>query len=155
MLLNLPPCNGPDFKIRSSMLNQTCCYSLTAAPQQAPLKEPGVELLKLLQHAALRLGSPPIGVHSFSRSLIDEPRYWRYDPPLSVAMLHNKVLSRIKCWKPRFGARGDHERRRTPIYMVLANERKQRSIDLLPKDPAIIFVGFVKSWGLFNDKPLT
>ena len=26
--------------------------------------------------------------------------------------------------------------------------------NLLPKDPAITFVGFVKSWGLFNDKPL-
>ncbi|KAK3167553.1 hypothetical protein OEA41_010680 [Lepraria neglecta] len=208
--------------------------------------------------------APLVGEHSFTRSLIDELRYWSYGPPLSVAMLHNKVLSRIKYWKPRFGASGDHERRKTPIYMILANEGKQRSIELkplpsqfdlaaelpssltqvsssnsstypelpgsdneiapdsshsdlenqcspkvlisvaleedqwlltsawadwlrsipaivkdahvegvlksnsvlilmsisvavwnlLPKDPAITFVGFVKSWGLFNDKPL-
>lgn len=47
-------------------------------------------------------------------------------------MLHNKVLSRIKYWKPRFGLTGEHEHRKTPIYIVLSNEGKQRSIALIP-----------------------
>ena len=47
-------------------------------------------------------------------------------------MLHNKVLSRIKYWKPRFGRTGEHEHRKTPIYIVLFNEKKKRSIELRP-----------------------
>ena len=47
-------------------------------------------------------------------------------------MLHNKVLSRIKYWKPRFGMTGEHEHRKTPIYIVLSHEGNQRSIGLTP-----------------------
>ncbi len=77
--------------------------------------------------------APGVGEHSFTRSLIDELRYWSHSHTLSVAMLHNKVLSRIKYWKPRFGTNGEHEHRKTPIYIVLSNEGKQRSIGLVPR----------------------
>ena len=81
--------------------------------------------------------APGVGEHSFTRSLIDELRYWGQGNPLSVAMLHNKVLSRIKYWKPRFGKYGaDNEQRKTPIYVVIADEGKQRSIVLTPLSPA-------------------
>lgn len=76
--------------------------------------------------------APGVGEHSFTRSLIDELRYWSLDLTLSVAMLHNKVLSRIKYWKPRFAINGENEHRKTPIYIVLSNEGKQRSIGLIP-----------------------
>ena len=76
--------------------------------------------------------APGVGEHSFTRSLIDELRYWSRGPTLSVAMLHNKVLSRIKYWKPRFGMTGEHEHRKTPIYIVLSHEGNQRSIGLIP-----------------------
>jgi len=76
--------------------------------------------------------APGVGEHSFTRSLIEELRYCSHGPPLSVAMLHNKVPSRIKYWKPRFGTTGYHEHRKTPIYIVLANEGMKRSIELAP-----------------------
>ena len=76
--------------------------------------------------------APGVGEHSFTRSLIDELKYWSRNHSLSVAMLHNKVLSRIKYWKPRFGRTGEHEHRKTPIYIVLFNEKKNRSIELRP-----------------------
>ena len=79
--------------------------------------------------------APGVGEHSFTRSLIDELRYWSRDHTLSVAMLHNKVLSRIKYWKPRFGVTGEREYRKTPIYIVLSSEGKQRSIGLKPLQP--------------------
>lgn len=81
--------------------------------------------------------APGVGDHSFTRSLIDELRYWSRHQKLSVAILHQKVLSRIKHWKPRFGTTGEHEQRKTPIYVVLSNEGKQRSIDLSPLLPRI------------------
>ena len=79
--------------------------------------------------------APGVGEHSFTRSLIDELKYWARSHTLSVALLHNKVLSRIKYWKPRFGAIGDNERRKTPVYIVIANEGRQRSIELRPLKP--------------------
>ena len=79
--------------------------------------------------------APGVGEHSFTRSLIDELQWWSHSNTLSVAMLHNKVLSRIKYWKPRFGVTGEHEHRKTPVYIVLSDEGKHRSIGLIPRQP--------------------
>ena len=39
----------------------------------------------------------------------------------------------MKYWKPRYGPDGqDQERRKTPIYVVLSNEARQRSIEISP-----------------------
>ena len=80
-----------------------------------------------------------VGEHSFTRSLIDELKYWsRHRGILTVAMLHEQVLRRIKHWKPRYGPHGRvQECRKTPIYVVLSSEGKQRSIELSPFRPEI------------------
>ena len=92
-------------------------------------------MTEVIAACGFETGAPGVGEHSFTRSLIDELRYWSGDYTLSVANLHNKVLSRIKYWKPRFGSTGEHERRKTPIYVVLANEKRKRSIELIPLQP--------------------
>ena len=72
-----------------------------------------------------------IGQHSFTRSLIDELEYLHGVAPYSTSFLHNKVLSRVKYWKPRFNPWASHdEMRKTPIYIVLSGESKSRSIEL-------------------------
>ena len=72
-----------------------------------------------------------IGPHSFTRSLIDELKYLHRSTPYSTSFLHNKVLSRVKYWKPRFDPSASHdEKRKTPIYIVLSGESKPRSIEL-------------------------
>lgn len=76
--------------------------------------------------------APGVGEHSFTRSLIDELKYWSLHRKLSVALLHQKVLSRIKYWKPRYASTEGYECRKTPIYVGLSNEGRQRSIDLSP-----------------------
>ncbi|KAL8790092.1 MAG: hypothetical protein Q9213_000794 [Squamulea squamosa] len=79
--------------------------------------------------------APGVGEHSFTRSLIEELKYLGHRPPFSVALLHNKVLSRIKYWKPRFASAcaSETERRKTPIYIQLANEMNRRSIEVRPQ----------------------
>ena len=77
--------------------------------------------------------APGVGQHSFTRSLVEELRYLRRTAPFSTALLHNTVLSRVKYWKPRYGiSAGDLEKRKTPIYIVLSNEKNQRSIEIAP-----------------------
>jgi hypothetical protein len=83
--------------------------------------------------------TPGVGEHSFSRSLIDELNFLSTGPLFTAAMLHNKVLSRIKYWKPRYNAGASlnprdlwAEKRKTPVYILLAGEAKQRSIELTP-----------------------
>ena len=95
----------------------------------------GSGVTELIAACGFETWAPGVSEHSFTRSLIDELKYWSHGPSLSVAMLHNKVLSRIKYWKPRFGNSGNHEHRKTPIYILLANDGKQRSIELTPLNP--------------------
>ena len=40
--------------------------------------------------------------------------------------------SRIKYWKPRYNNAGPDEITRTPVYILLANEAKRRSIEINP-----------------------
>ena len=103
-----------------------CCAAASS------ISETGSGVTEVIAACGFETWAPGVGEHSFTRSLIDELRYWSRGHALSVAMLHNKVLSRIKYWKPRFGVTGEHEHRKTPIYIVLSNEGKQRSIALTP-----------------------
>ena len=103
-----------------------CCAAASS------ISATGSGVTEVIAACGFETWAPGVGEHSFTRSLIDELRYWSRGPILSVAMLHNKVLSRIKYWKPRFGMTGEHEHRKTPIYMVLSHEGNQRSIGLTP-----------------------
>ncbi|KAL8800270.1 MAG: hypothetical protein Q9182_005294 [Xanthomendoza sp. 2 TL-2023] len=81
-------------------------------------------------------GAPGVGDHSFTRSLIEELRYYggRGCPaPISTAFLYNKVLGRAKnSWNPRYERDASSERRRTPVHIHLADRSKQRCIELVP-----------------------
>ncbi|KAL8894852.1 MAG: hypothetical protein Q9192_004005 [Flavoplaca navasiana] len=81
--------------------------------------------------------SPGVGDHSFTRSLIEELRYYgERTHPLSTAFLFSKILARAKnSWNPRYERNADFERRRTPIHAHLADRSKQRCIELTPMLP--------------------
>ena len=103
-----------------------CCAAASS------ISATGSGVTEVIAACGFETWAPGVGKHSFTRSLIDELRYWSHGLTLSVAMLHNKVLSRIKYWKPRFGMTGEHEHRKTPIYIVISHEGNQRSIGLIP-----------------------
>ncbi|KAL2048673.1 hypothetical protein N7G274_000585 [Stereocaulon virgatum] len=103
-----------------------CCAAASSTTSS------GTGVIELIAACGFETWAPGVSEHSFTRSLIDELTYWAKGPTLTVALLHNKVLSRIKYWKPRFGRTGNYEHRKTPIYIVLANDGKQRSIELEP-----------------------
>jgi hypothetical protein len=92
----------------------------------------GTGVTELIAACGFETWAPGVSEHSFTRSLIDELIFWADGLTLTVALLHNKVLSRIKYWKPRYGSTGNYEHRKTPIYIVLANDGRQRSIELEP-----------------------
>ncbi|KAL8815419.1 MAG: hypothetical protein Q9223_005443 [Gallowayella weberi] len=79
-------------------------------------------------------GTPGVGDHSFTRSLIEELRYYGEGKrPVSTAFLYSKVLARAKnSWNPRFERDADRERRKTPVHIHLADRSKQRCIELVP-----------------------
>lgn len=92
----------------------------------------GNGVTELIAACGFETWAPGVGEHSFSRSLIEELKYLSRGPPFSVALLHNKVLSRIKDWNPRYALASASERRKTPFYTQLANELNRRSIELSP-----------------------
>ena len=95
--------------------------------------EAGGSLTELIAACGFENAAPGVGEHSFTRSLIEELRGWNHHHfTMSVAKLHSEVLARIKHWKPRYSSNGYCERRNTPVYILLANEGKPRSIELTP-----------------------
>ena len=94
--------------------------------------EAGGSLTELIAACGFENEAPGVGEHSFTRSLIEELRGWNHHSIMSVAKLHSEVLARIKHWKPRYASNGNCERRNTPVYVLLANEGKPRSIELTP-----------------------
>ncbi|KAI4197743.1 MAG: hypothetical protein LQ350_005718 [Teloschistes chrysophthalmus] len=78
--------------------------------------------------------APGVGLHSFTSNLIDELRYLGQSrKTFTSAFLHNKVLARLKkSWNPRYALNEKQERRRTPIYIHLADGGKQRCVELGP-----------------------
>jgi hypothetical protein len=103
----------------------------------------GSGITEVIAACGFETWTPGVGEHSFSRSLIDELKFLSTGPPFTAAMLHNKVLARIKYWKPRYnaGASPDprdlwREKRKTPVYILLASDVKQRSVELAPLRPS-------------------
>lgn len=103
-----------------------CCAAASSATAS------GTGVTELIAACGFETWAPGVGEHSFSRSLIEELKYLSHGPPFSVALLHNKVLSRIKYWKPRYASAFASEQRKTPIYIQLANVSNRRSIELGP-----------------------
>ncbi|KAL9586255.1 MAG: hypothetical protein Q9212_001031 [Teloschistes hypoglaucus] len=103
-----------------------CCAAASSAAAS------GNGVTELIAACGFESWAPGVGEHSFSRSLIEELKYLSYGPPFSAALLHNRVLSRIKYWKPRFTSTFTPERRKTPIYIQLANDLNRKSIQLGP-----------------------
>lgn len=110
-----------------------CC----AAASSAASSNSGIT--EIIAACGFETWTPGVGEHSFSRSLIEELKFLSTGLPFTAVMLHNKVLSRIKYWKPRFSAGASldprdpwKEKRKTPVYIGLANETRQRSIELTP-----------------------
>ncbi|KAL8707894.1 MAG: hypothetical protein Q9225_007686, partial [Loekoesia sp. 1 TL-2023] len=103
-----------------------CCAAASSAAAS------GNGVTELIAACGFETWAPGVGEHSFSRSLIEELKYLSHGSPFSVTLLHNKVLSRIKYWKPRYTSVDESERRKTPIYIQLANDLNRRSIELSP-----------------------
>ncbi|KAI9698151.1 MAG: hypothetical protein M1836_004153 [Candelina mexicana] len=69
--------------------------------------------------------SPFVGPYSFTRSLIDELRALSRRQSFSAAILHNKVLSRLK------NLRSVDEKRKCPVHVLLTDENRM-SIEIAP-----------------------
>ena len=108
-----------------------CCAAASSAGGS------GKGITELIAACGFEDFAPGVGEHSFTRSLIEELRYYAYRPgPISTAFLHNKVLARAKkSWNPRYAIDGSQERRKTPIHIHLADSSKQRCIELTPLPP--------------------
>ena len=94
----------------------------------------GKGVTELIAACGFEAFAPGVGEHSFTRSLIEELKYLntRCDA-ITTALLHNKVLARIKkSWNPRYSTDGSQERRRTPIHIHLSDGTKERCIKLAP-----------------------
>ncbi|KAL8984455.1 MAG: hypothetical protein Q9205_001594, partial [Flavoplaca limonia] len=94
----------------------------------------GKGVTELIAACGFEAFAPGVGEHSFTRSLIEELKYLnkRCDA-ITTALLHNKVLARIKkSWNPRYSTSGSQERRRTPIHIHLSDHKQQRCIKLVP-----------------------
>ena len=108
-----------------------CCAAATTSAEQ------GSGVTEVI--AACGFETTALGVceYSFTKSLIEELRYYSKRSPLFATILHMKVLSRMKYWKPesveiRAGELVFYERRKTPVHITLTNEGKPRSIVLSP-----------------------
>ncbi|KAL8791586.1 MAG: hypothetical protein Q9195_005850 [Heterodermia aff. obscurata] len=112
-----------------------CCAAASSATGN------GTGITEIIAACGFEAWAPGVGQHSFTRSLIDELRYLRRTSPFSTSLLHNRVLSRVKYWKPRYDSSARHqEMRRTPIYIVVSNETRPRSIELEPRLPPLLIV---------------
>ncbi|KAL8919466.1 MAG: hypothetical protein Q9208_006751 [Pyrenodesmia sp. 3 TL-2023] len=119
-----------------------CCAAASSAGGS------GKGITELIAACGFESSAPGVGDHSFTRSLIEELRYYGRRPgSISSAFLHNKVLARaMKSWNPRYASEGAQEyasdesqewrrapeRRRTPIHIHLADQSNQRCIELMP-----------------------
>lgn len=90
--------NSLEYAESDTLILLDCCAAASS------ISGTGSAVTEVIAACGFETWAPGVGEHSFTRSLIDELKYWGRDHTLSVATLHNKVLSRIKYWKPRFGA---------------------------------------------------
>lgn len=94
--------------------------------------EAGNGVTEVIAACGFETWTPGVSEHSFTRSLVDELRYWCGKSSNSVAMLHMRVLASMKHWKPRSSRTSNDERRKTPIHSLLTNQGHSRSIQLIP-----------------------
>lgn len=108
-----------------------CCAAASSAGS------PSKGHTEIIGACGFETDAPGVGDHSFTRSLIEELRYYgKHRRPISTAFLFSKILTRAKdSWNPRFERNADFERRRTPIHTHLADRSKQRCIELTPRPP--------------------
>ncbi|KAL9628521.1 MAG: hypothetical protein Q9204_005837 [Flavoplaca sp. TL-2023a] len=94
----------------------------------------GKGVTELIAACGFEAFAPGVGEHSFTRSLIEELKYLNKQcDAITTALLHNKVLARIKkSWNPRYSTDGSQEQRRTPIHIHLSDHKQQRCIKLVP-----------------------
>ena len=112
-----------------------CCAAASSATDS------GSGITEIIAACGFEAWAPGVGQHSFTRSLIEELRYLCGTHPFSTSLLHNKVLSRAKYWKPRYDPSARHrEMRKTPVYIVISNEIRPRSIELEPRPPRLFTV---------------
>lgn len=105
-----------------------CCAAASSAGGS------GKGITELIAACGFESSAPGVGEHSFTRTLIEELRYYGQRPGIITSVfLHNKVLARaMKSWNPRYASEGAQERRRTPIHINLADQSKRRCIELTP-----------------------
>lgn len=109
-----------------------CCFAASAAGGS------GKSVKEVIAACGFEFKAPGVCEHFFTRSLIDELKYLSNNPAFWAAFLHNKVLWRMKNYNPRYARGVSGEQRRTPIYIVLANEAKKISIEfssMVSQDP--------------------
>lgn len=126
------------------MLLYDCCNAAATTASSSYRGHKGVtEVIAACGYESI---APEVGKHSFSNALTETLAAASKGQPISVAELHARVLSRLKCWTPSFvkdkegrftqdeAGRLKHEiqPRRTPIYGILCETEPRRSIALGP-----------------------
>ena len=115
------------------LILQDCC----AATSSANAHSKGTT--EIIAACGFEVSAPEVGEHSFTRALIEELRWHAQQRPgpISIPFLHNKVLARAQeSANPRCAADGGSERRkRTPIYIRVADRSDPRCIELTPLAP--------------------
>ncbi|KAG4439224.1 hypothetical protein IFR05_005315 [Cadophora sp. M221] len=131
------------------LLLYDCCNSAATAASSSTRRHKGAT--EVIAACGYETIAPEVGEHSFSNALAEVLAASSKGRPFSVAELHTKILTRLKCWTPSFvkddkGKRKeDHEGRllferqprRTPIYSIICETEPRRSIILAPLKPSV------------------
>ncbi|KAK0106317.1 hypothetical protein ONS96_003955 [Cadophora gregata f. sp. sojae] len=126
------------------LLLYDCCNSAATSALSSNQRHKGVT--EVIAACGYETIAPEVGEHSFSNALAEVLAAASKRKPFSVAELHTKILTRLKCWTPSFvkddnGKRKeDHagrllferQPRRTPIYSIICETEPRRSIILAP-----------------------
>ena len=99
-----------------------CCAAATSSAEN------GNGVTEVIAACGFETSAPCVFKHSFTKTLIEELKKWISRSTLSAAELHNKILSSMKHWKPGTDEPGYRERRKTPVYSLLTNAGRSRSI---------------------------
>ncbi|KAH9213693.1 hypothetical protein DL95DRAFT_524350 [Leptodontidium sp. 2 PMI_412] len=131
------------------LLLYDCCNSAATAASSSTRRHKGAT--EVIAACGYETIAPEVGEHSFSNALAEVLAASSKGRPFSVAELHTKILTRLKCWTPSFvkddkGKRKEdpdgrllfeRQPRRTPIYSIICETEPRRSIILAPLKPSI------------------
>ena len=127
-----------------TLLLYDCCNSAASTTSPSCRGHKGVtEDMAACGYEAI---AAEVGEHSFSNALIQVLALASKELPMSVAEIHARVLSRLKCWSPSLIKDGEGQfkedqsgrlareclNRKTPIYGILCETVPRRSIVLGP-----------------------